>query len=319
MSRSPISRPHAAASVGFTLVELLVVIAVIAILIAILLPAMAQAQRSALSVKCLSNIRQITQATIMYANENKGLVPGVAYPAGRNPDSDYYCSTLHIGTPISSYNGTGGPIGMGILLYTHYLNSIDICYCPGRRGEEYSLDYNRDPTARNITNPPNTWNAGWKNFGAVGIGGYLLATSDSGVTGGGYWGGNVKFNFAKWHRMGRCKSDTPLVMDIAFWENMPMGYAANRHGKGYNIGLFDGSAAFYPDPQNILQTRFGNHTSPTGWAAMNPSGYFFSFKSPSRWAYDTSAGPGNTTGIAWIEHYWLGWSDTQIKNNTPDP
>src|SRR5215213_4461829 len=62
--------------VAFTLVELLVVIGIIAVLISILLPALNRARESARQVQCLSNIRQLSAASLMFANEHKGLMPG---------------------------------------------------------------------------------------------------------------------------------------------------------------------------------------------------------------------------------------------------
>jgi prepilin-type N-terminal cleavage/methylation domain-containing protein/prepilin-type processing-associated H-X9-DG protein len=60
---------------GFTLVELLVVIGIIALLIGILLPALRKAQMAARTVACMSNMKQISNAMMMWANDHKGFMP----------------------------------------------------------------------------------------------------------------------------------------------------------------------------------------------------------------------------------------------------
>src|SRR4029079_1347128 len=60
---------------GFTLVELLVVIGIIAVLIAILLPALNKARKTARTTACLSNLRQMGNAWVMYLSDSKGKLP----------------------------------------------------------------------------------------------------------------------------------------------------------------------------------------------------------------------------------------------------
>jgi prepilin-type N-terminal cleavage/methylation domain-containing protein/prepilin-type processing-associated H-X9-DG protein len=104
-----------APSAGFTLVEVLVVIAVIAMLAALLLPVLGRARESAKQVKCLSNVRQLAAALISYTNDNRGWFPGAAMGSQRlahdwihwqtsgNPPRDPQESAIarHLSKPLS--------------------------------------------------------------------------------------------------------------------------------------------------------------------------------------------------------------------------
>lgn len=90
---------------GFTLIEVLVVVAVIALLIAILMPSLSRAKAMSRNVQCQSNMKQLATAFAAYVTENKGRLPGSddydadwlghyniskgarrGLPNGRNPD-----------------------------------------------------------------------------------------------------------------------------------------------------------------------------------------------------------------------------------------
>lgn len=70
---------------GFTLIELLVVIAIIAVLMSILIPTLNTAREQGKRTVCLGNLKQLTLAWIMYADDNNDrLVNGASGGTGKN-------------------------------------------------------------------------------------------------------------------------------------------------------------------------------------------------------------------------------------------
>jgi prepilin-type N-terminal cleavage/methylation domain-containing protein/prepilin-type processing-associated H-X9-DG protein len=66
---------------GFTLIEVLVVVAIIALLIAILLPTLSKAREQARRVNCGSNLVQFQLANFYYLGTFKGFFPPHRYPS----------------------------------------------------------------------------------------------------------------------------------------------------------------------------------------------------------------------------------------------
>lgn len=69
---------------GFTLVELLVVITIIGMLVALLLPAVQAVRRNARQVQCLNNVKQLALATVAHETAT-GQLPGFTQIIKRSP------------------------------------------------------------------------------------------------------------------------------------------------------------------------------------------------------------------------------------------
>ncbi|MFH1707170.1 MAG: prepilin-type N-terminal cleavage/methylation domain-containing protein [Planctomycetota bacterium] len=86
---------------GFTLVELLVVVAIIMVIIAFLFPVITQAREYAKRTVCISNLRQIGLCIGAYAGDNSLRLPGIYWYNGGMFTNDNL-SALYPPSPIPS-------------------------------------------------------------------------------------------------------------------------------------------------------------------------------------------------------------------------
>jgi prepilin-type N-terminal cleavage/methylation domain-containing protein/prepilin-type processing-associated H-X9-DG protein len=126
-------QPANARSMGFTLVELLVVISIIALLIAILLPSLKKVRDQGKDVVCKANLHSVGQAFTMYAERFDGVWPSAV---SSSVEQNRWPVPFHDGgiitAKLANYDANGNPLGR---------EDDSIFLCPAEKAERAIPDW----------------------------------------------------------------------------------------------------------------------------------------------------------------------------------
>jgi prepilin-type N-terminal cleavage/methylation domain-containing protein len=226
---------------GFTLVELLAVIAVIALLLAILLPALSRARDSTRVTTCMANLRQITTAITLYADEYDaiphGPMVGVGMGGFLEPNDGHLATSQVMATPPQLPRR--GYMALGLLLDLRNGEfDPEAMVCPG------------DDTTNREEELPKLVN----KTGDYAFSSYLYRQLDQ-----------VEMNRDnKYARNGRLSQlgvnsrgtrATALVMDLNSVLSAPGQARSNHEGEPVNVGYFDNSVLSLENPDNAMALR----------------------------------------------------------------
>ncbi len=263
---SPRSRPSKG---GFTLIELLVVIAIIAILAAILFPVFAKAREKARQITCTSNVKQLSLAFLMYAQDNDETYCRVKTLSAAN----------EMAFNVTALDGNDPTQQLWTGLLSPYIKNTQVVLCPSAG---YSVvqsygGYNFDTISDTLVNTAQistSMNAGLDPFGNFAClkGLTTQPTPDpSGCTTAATVASislpSQTISFADGVPSSPGAAYPIPVPQVGFTVSgaFPLdvpGGVSNRHTQGTNVGFLDGHVKWYTTTRIIYKPVVGDPTNP---------------------------------------------------------
>jgi prepilin-type N-terminal cleavage/methylation domain-containing protein/prepilin-type processing-associated H-X9-DG protein len=248
---------------GFTLIELLVVIAIIAVLMAILMPSLNRAREQGKRSTCLSNLKQLTLAWIMYADENNdNLINGDTgeYSIHQNETpwvlADWRSNMTDEAKKDAILNGALWP----------YVKNMSLYKCPTVGKIVRSSAHENIFRTYSVSDSMNCKD--WPSMGAEMIKkrmnipnpAYRIVFLDD--------GGTITSALGGW---------TVYVKEERWWDPPPV-----RHGDGSTFSFADGHSEYkkWNDPRTI---EFGKRVPPTAFSENQPGNEDIQWAAVAMW------------------------------------
>jgi len=217
---------------GFTLIELLVVIAIIAVLMAVLIPALNRAREQGRRAACLSNVKQLGLAWMLYAEANdEKIVNGCTGSPGQSPIPKDEDGWVHWAGYSDQTSDADQLLALRAGAMFRFCNELRLYQCPtGLRGEMRTYA---------IVDSMNGWPSGpvLKNRMKITRPGERIVFVDEGWVTYGSW--SVPYDRESWW------GSVVTTAGILAGDNRHKDPPPVRHGSGTTFSFADGHAEYW--------------------------------------------------------------------------